>query len=42
MLYNMLYNMLYYLLTFLAGSFCGALVLAFFVGANKNRRNYHD
>ena len=34
--------MLYYILTFLAGSFCGALVLAFFVGANKNRRNYDD
>lgn len=32
--------MLSYILTFLAGSFCGSLVLAFFVGANGG--NYND
>ena len=34
--------MLSYILTFLAGSFCGALTLVFFIGANKDRRNYND
>lgn len=37
----MLYEMLYYILTFLAGSFCGTLLLAFFIGANKNRSDYN-
>ena len=32
--------MLYYILTFLAGSFCGSLALAFFVGSRGG--NYDD
>lgn len=32
--------MLSYILTFFAGSFCGSLVIAFFVGAHGG--NYND